>query len=503
MFSFISAIRANLIFGPISLILSLVASIAIARQLGPESFADYATILAFVSWGLLLFEAGGNTGFARFLNEAGRSRARLTLYNSLLLWRRILGLLVIVTLAIIGPYWVTGTGLSSDRWSITLFILIGLLVALGLQSQLAYYGLLGSFAHRKLLFYNQLFTILRAAGICLMVLFVTKSPIALATVLLAVACLETIVFNRQAMRIFVKEHEPLKTGMFLATLRHGLVAVFDKITTSMGGGAFLLIVLAGYYDRSELAMLGVATDLLQKSLLIPGFLVSNLVMPLLNVRRDRPKEYLTTVARLVTISSLLFFSVLGGVVLSLPLGLPLLYGEAYREAVILGMWFVVPLFFEAWVRMTAGSALLTLDRYRMIIGLNIATLFFVVVSLVFTYDLGLTLIVIMQGVVRIIMSVMILIFSSSSGLFRLAWLPWRALALVCLAYIIGYSAATLIYLVTHPIIQISIALLTYVAILLGFMRWVLELDREFVEAIQRLAGRHSAQVKRFVRVKAL
>ncbi len=501
MSSFIGAARANLIIAPIGLVLSMVASIVVARQLGPEGYADYATILALVSWLLLLVEAGGNTGFARFLNEAGQADARATLYRAVLRLRWLLGACVIVALVALGPLWAAWAGLAPDRWSVTLFALIGLMAALGLHSQLAYYGLLASFMHRQALVISQGITVLRAGGICLVVVFVAESPAAIAALLVAVACVETAVFHRVTSRLFAAERAPLRPGMVTDSLRHGLVAVIDKITTAMGGGAFLLIVLAGHYGRAELAMLGIATDLLQKALSVAGMPVSNLVMPLLNARRDQPEQFRTAVARLIGIASLLLFAVLGGVAVFLPSGIPLLFGEAYRDAVALALWFLVPLFFESWVRMTVGSALLTLDRYRLLLGVNAVSIVLVVVAFALTYDRGLTAIIVGQGLVRLIMGVAVLVVSQRAGLFRLAWLPGRALLLVCLAIALARLAETALPASIHPAAGLAIGLVTYSGVLLGLMRWALELDREFVDAIRRLAGRHSALVDRFVRVK--
>ena len=344
------AARANLLLAPVGTVLAVITSILIARWLGPETYADYATLMALVAWLLILAEGGCNAGLGRFLDEAGVLNARGSLYRALQYRRWAIALVLAISLIWIGPIWAQSAGLSEERWQPVSFIMVGLLAAVMLHGQLASNAMLTAFRHGRVLLTNQSMTIARALVLATLA-GVLREPVALVAALLVLAAVEAWILHHAAVAQIGCKRDPLPPGMANTAQKHGLVALFDKLTTALSAGPFLLLVLAGVHGRGDLAMLAIATDLLQKALSIIGLPLSNIVMPMLNESRSDPERFRRQIARLGGLMTVLFALATGGIMTTLPLGLPLLLGASFKPAVLIAMIWLLPVFFESGVRM--------------------------------------------------------------------------------------------------------------------------------------------------------
>ena len=158
----VSAARANLVLGPIGLVLAVATSVLIARWLGPHTFADYATLLAVLWWLTLLGESGCNVGLQRYLAEAASAHARLRFYWVLQLRRWCVVAALTVAVMVLGPVWAARAQLPAALWGPVTFGLIGVLAGIILHAQLAASGLLATFNHARAMTVANSMSVLRA-----------------------------------------------------------------------------------------------------------------------------------------------------------------------------------------------------------------------------------------------------------------------------------------------------------------------------------------------------
>ncbi|OGQ87753.1 MAG: hypothetical protein A2512_10575 [Deltaproteobacteria bacterium RIFOXYD12_FULL_56_24] len=483
------AARANLLLTPTGTALAVIASILVVRWLGPETYADYATLLALLSWLLLLAESGCNVGLGRFLSEAEAVDARGSLYWKLQFRRWGLALILTLLLVWLGPHWAKASGLPSERWSSTSFALIGLLAAVMLHGQLASSAMLTSFRHGRLLLMGQSMTIVRALMLGLLA-GIIREPLALVSALLALAVIEAVVLHYTATAAFRKERTRLPSGMANAAQAHGLVALFDKLTTALSGGPFLLLVLAGIHGRVELAILAVATDLLQKALSVIGLPISNLVLPMLNASRGDDARYRHQIARLGGLVTTLFAVAVGGIATAIPLGLPLLLGPSYSATVPVAMIWLLPLFFESGVRMIWGVVLLTLGQYRWLMVFNLIYGAISLMIIFFMRDMAsLTTLLLSLGILRIFMSLILLGRSARLKMLPPASRPVGIILAAGVACVFALGVQALLA-TGYPMLQLSIGVGVYAVVMLTFLRWLPLIPQPSYEALCQIAGKY-------------
>lgn len=492
------AARANALLGPSGAVVSLLSMIVVVRSLKPSLYAEYGTVLAFIGWLLLFSEAGGNIGFIRYLKDAEQSQSRGTLYLNIMRRRWLTGLAVIVLLQLAGPLWVRWSGLSPVIWNPIIFLAISLIVFSNLGGQLSYYGLLGTFRHAEAMTISQVFTIMRSLFIAITAV-VSQSLIVLVYVLVAIYIIEGLFYHFKIWKIFKTEQMPLSDKIINASQRHGLVTVFDKLTSAIGDGPFLLLVLAPFYGRPELAILSVATDTVKKALYITGLPMSYMVLPYLNNARDDNKNFAIAVRKVIKLSILLFLPLYGALFVFAPSGVPMLFGTPYADAATLLLLISFPVFFDAWVRFVLTSALITNGRYRQVIALNTMQAVLVLVALMVTYQYGLTVIIAAQGLVKIFISIGVIWLAYREEIFSIDLIPNGLLRATSMAVLFGIGTWLLTNHYGHWSVFFHVAI--YLLTLLFGLRLWFRGDNELYELLYKLSGRMSSLIKFVIPVK--
>jgi len=490
------AARANLLLAPIGTVLAVISSILVARWLGPEAYADYATLMALVAWLLILAESGCNTGLGRFLGEAGVLNARGSLYLSLQYRRWAVALILAFSLALLGQIWARAVDLPAERWQPLSFTMVGLLAAVMLHGQLASSAMLTAFRHKRVLLTNQSMTIARALVLVLLA-GLLREPVMLVAALLSLAIVESWLLHRATIAQLGHERDRLPIGMVNAAQKHGLVALFDKLTTALSAGPFLLLVLAGIHGRAELAMLAIATDLLQKALSIIGLPLSNIVMPMLNGSRREPERFSRQVARLGGLMTVLFAVASGGILTALPPGLPLLLGASYSPAVPIAMIWLLPIFFESGVRMIWGASLIALDQYRWLLSFNLIYGATSLLVIIFARSADLVTLLVLLGVLRFIMSLALLGRAAQLGLLPAESRPVFVIAVAGAACALSLGAQTLLDSLPS-IIRLLASTSIYVLVVLASLRWLSLIPGPSHDVLYQIAGKHKGLLMRII-----
>ncbi len=493
----LSAVRANILLVPLGTVVAAIASVLVARMLRPETFADYATLMALVAWLLLLAEGGCNVGLGRFLNEAQSTSARGTLYRTLQHRRWVLALLLASSLIWLGPIWTRAIGLSEARWQSITFVLVGLLAAVMLHGQLASSVLLATFRHRRVQLTSQSMTIARALTLATLA-GTLREPAALVAALLVLAAVEAWILHWLTTAHVGRERNALPRGMANAAQKHGLVALFDKLTTALSAGPFLLLVLAGTHGRSELAMLAIATDLLQKALSVIGLPLSNIVIPALNDSRNDIERFRLQVSRLGGSMVVLFAIAVGGIAVALPAGLPMLLGASYEPAVTIAMIWLLPLFLEAGVRMIWGAALVVLDQYRWLMSFNLA---YGATSLIVVFvarEAELNTLLLCLGFLRLCMSMVLLYRAMQLNLLPPESRPSRVMVVAAGSCMLSLIAQGFIDFFSLPVFTLVTGIGIYVMLILASLQWLYLIPRPSYDALYQIAGKYKALLMRII-----
>lgn len=492
-----AAARHNIIFSAGNIVVAALSSILIVRLLATDVYADYVTILAWITWGTLVGEAGVGLGFARFQKEAQSLGARNTFYRRVVNYRLLFAVPLIAVIAIVGPFWARHRGLADTDWSPSIFLVIGAIVAVTLVGQLGYYALINSFNHKFSLVVSQFSSLVK--GIALVVVAVViPSPLTMAIVLLAVSVMSMLLFHSKTIGLFNNENMPVPRSLVLAAHRHGAVTVLDKVTSAIGGGPFLLIILAGISGRAEIALLGMAVDFLQKVLAVTNIPVGNMVMPYLH-HWEGTAGFNAAVKRVAALGLLVFLSIMGATIVFAPLGISLLFGSRYAEAAIIVLALAVPIFIESWTRMIAGFALLAMRDYKFMTALNIAQAALSLLALWFTYHLEIVLIIAFQGVVQIAICVMLLLRAWQLGILDRSAIPFRLVLSVILAIAIGELVQFGLFTVsTDKLLRVCIGLIVYMVALVAGLRYLVKFDPEVIGIINRFSAGRGGKLTKFV-----
>jgi O-antigen/teichoic acid export membrane protein len=492
----LSAAKANLFLAPIGVALAVLSSTFIARWFGPETYADYATLTSLLAWVLLLAESGCNAGIGRYLPEARQNQAEKTLY--LTLQKRRWGIVVLWTglLVFFGPLWADYSGLPPHRWDYPAFLMIGILSGAMLHGQLANFALVSAFYHRNALLVSQIMMLVRAITLLILASFL-REPIHLVMALIVLASIESVIMHRMVLKLYKKEDRPLEQTLATQAQKHGLVSQFDKLTSTLASGSFLIIALTASHERAELAMLAVATDLLQKLVSVIALPLSNLILPVLNDARQDKERYIKHVDRFSALTLLLFAIACGATAIALPSGIPLLLGQAYTPAIPLATIWLIPLFIEAGARMVFGSSLITLDYRKWVMAYNAVFGLLAVILLALTYKHSLTAILLALGALRCVMSIFLLRKAYCVGLLTLRTQPWGIIAIVGVATALSYGLLHLIDGVS-PLIQLAAGLSLYGIVVLSGLHFLPIVPRSTMETFYHLAGKYSPFIKRLL-----
>lgn len=492
----LKAARSNLGLAPITFALGIAASIVIARSLGPASFADYATLMAVVLWMQIAFEVGCNAGIGRFLNDPRVKDARKTLYTNLQLrrWTVVLAMTGLIVYA--GPHWARESNLEAKQWGPISFVLIAVLAGITLHSQLATSALLALFKHSQVLKLQQIVTLFRSATL-IAVVWLFDNPVYLIFSLCVVATAEAIALHVMVASKIGTETKLLEPHVINLAQKHGLVSLFDKLSTALSSSSVLLIVLAGLHSRAELAVLAVATDLLQRLLGVTGLPLSNMISPLLAKSASDAMLFRKRVATLGSIGIVWFTISISLIAIMLPQGIALFYGEDYKSALPLALVWLLPVFVEAMVRMIWGIAILNMGAYRWIMANNAVFGVLTIILIVALCKHPIMLILLCLGALRLIMSISILHKAHLLGLFDSKSIPLTFLS----ANFISFLPAFLMQMWLgkfSPITALMSGFVYYGISMLIFFRSTAALPQSVLDTVFQLGGRYSRYVAYFV-----
>jgi len=492
----VSAARANLVLGPIGLVLAVVTSALVARWLGPHTFADYATLLAALWWLTLLAESGCNVGLQRYLADAASAHARLRLYDVLQLRRWCLVSALTVAVVVLGPMWAARAQLPAVLWGPVTFGLVGVLAGIILHAQLAASGLLATFHHARAMTVANSMSVLRAAALGAVCIYFTE-PIALVVALLAVALTEAALLHWSVVQVFRRERSPLPTGMANAAQRHGLVAIVDKCSTALTGSQLLLLVLAGYHERVDLAVFAIAADTMQRALAVIYMPISNLVLPMLNDSRRDPARFIRQVERLSGVVILVTAFALAILAAAIPAGLPLLFGDAYTGAVPIALLWAFPLFVEAAARMIWGASLLTLDHHSWLMKFNVLFGLLSAVLVVLIVRADITTIVVAVGLLRLVMVGVLLAKGAKLGLLPAPVFPLRITSAAAAALALSWGAQMALP-DALPIWRLLLGLGVFATFTGALLHLIPLIPERSYKVFLQLAGRHGSLLSRMI-----
>jgi hypothetical protein len=364
------ALRANWWISLAGLAISFACGVILLRSMPSDLYAEYAAVGALVSLMTLAFEAGSNSGFTRYLHDAGRMEARATFYRAMRRRRWWSAGLCVLTLCALGPWYVSGTQLHALRAQPWLFLIVAGIVSASLMRLLAHYGLLGMFETKPALLIQQGFLVLRAMVLALAGVMGAGLPVLL-WVLLVTTVIEEVMVDRQLRRLIGEEDKALPDGFIRRAQRYGLLTILDKACAMLGGGTMLVLVLAPRQSAAALAMLALAVDVVGKINALIVLPMGNLVAPYLSATPDDPQLQAHATGRVLKLTSLLYSFCSGAALLILPEALVWVYGTRYAEASGLALLLFGPIAFENWVRGSCSPALLRNGAYKGLVGVNI------------------------------------------------------------------------------------------------------------------------------------
>lgn len=485
------AARANAVLSLFGLLVSAVTSVALVRLLPPAAYADLATIMAIVALAATLAEAGMNVGYARQLREAEKTASRRTLY----LWvlrRRLLFLPVLgAAMAVGGGAWVKFSGLDDALWTPAVFVIVAATVVMMLSGHLGYYTLIGSFRHAEALLVGQ-WSALAKTLLVFVAALLYVSPLAIASALLVAAALSAAWFHWRAASLVRGERAPISDDLIRPVRRHGLVSALDKLAAFVGSVPFLLIVLAAAFTRAELALLAVAGDFLQKVLGVSSAPVSNMVMPYVNHWRGTG-QYAEAVRKIGVLTALIFVPTVGAIAVAIPFGIAALYGAAYAFSALIILIMAVPMFFETWVRMVPGFALISEGVYRPAIYLNLAKAAVALATLYATMRFGLLAVVAAQAAIQLCFSLVLLRVTAAHDILASRVLPPGLLLTTTCAVGLALLAQFLMpsdWTHARPLIGLCVFALGQV----GLSRFLLRIDAQDLSTIERMVGSRMARL---------
>jgi O-antigen/teichoic acid export membrane protein len=487
MASLAGAIRANVVVGLAAPAVSLLASVAIARSLGPAGYAEYATYVAVVGWILLIAEAGGNSAIPVFLprhREAGRR-----LLARLLALRFAGGVGASILVMAFGPWWVSRAGLPPEVWSLSMFAVIGIAVVAGLASGLGFFVLLAEFRHATALAGQQASTFARGMAVA-GIAFLSPSAVWFALAHAATGAAEAAWHLVNARRTLAGRERDVPAGVVAAIHRHGLVTVFDKVTTQLGAPAFLLFVLAGVHGRADLAILALAGETAQRIVSVAGAPMSSLILPYLGSAATA--EYAKASRTVIRLGTLLLLpSIVAGTVV-IGILIPLVYGNAFAGASALCVYVLVPAGIEAWGRMTLSAALIASRGYRAVLTISACQGAGALLALFLTFDSSLEIAIVAQGLVRIAAVAGLIASAARAGLWDMASVPWRVFPVVAAAGAAAWIAGPFAFAQTLPVAALFVAGAVFAATFLALGR-VLGLfdDPVLVRALRVTLGSRS------------
>ena len=494
----LGAARANVLLGPIGLGVAIAAVVVLARWLGPELYGEYAAILAVLSWVLLFSECGCNAGMQRYYLTAQGAGARYSLYRILQLRRwLVVGVVTMLAMAI-GPSWARWAGLPAERWNPVLIALICVVGGLMLHAQLATSALLAGFGHGRTIIVSTGMTIVRACLLGIVCVF-SRDPVALVVVLAVVSGLEAAILHALAVREFGLEVAPLPSHMANSAQQHGLVGLVDKLGTQASGPAFIILVFSGPHSPAEIAMFALATDLLQRALGVINMPLSNLFVPMMNAARDDEVLLLRQIDRFGGIAIIVNTLAVGGVMAALPAGIPILFGEIYRPAVLIAFIWIGPLFLEAVARMVWGAALLQSREYKWLLFYNLFCGVVVVITIIAVSNADVLVALAIIGVLKSSF-VAVLIFKSVNRHLVLAvtLVPWRLIIVVTAALSLSLMLQS-VAADWPPVWRLLGGLAVYGALVLLALHRVSLIPDQSYQALLRLAGRYDFLMVRLVK----
>jgi O-antigen/teichoic acid export membrane protein len=481
----VSALRANWLLNVVGLALSFAASIVLVRTLEPALFAEYSAVLAIVGLATFVFEIGANSGLTRYLHEASQHGARGTFYRAMQRRRFLAAALCALLLIALGPLYARSTEFSALADQRGLFLLIAAIVAATLTRLLAHYGLIALFETTTALLLQQGFQIARAVALAVIALSGGRLP-HLVGALLVLALVEAVIVHTRLWRQLRGERAPMPPGFVASAQKFGLLTVLDKAAAMLGSGSVLMLALAPHHAVAQMALLGLAVDLVGKLVSVTVMPMGNLVAPYLSQTSDDAAAQALATGRVVKLSSLLYCFTIGLGALVLPAFVALVYGPGYREAAGIALLLLLPTAYENWIRGSCSPALLRNRRGRELMRVNGLQAIVTVVTLLLVVRQPLPIAVLAVGIARALPASLNLLLLRRIVPGRTYLVPLQGLLFAILAALIGSELARILPLPELARTVVAAALFTL--LFYAGVRWLILRDADTLRLAHRLVG---------------
>lgn len=491
-----SAVRFNIIFSPIVFITTAISSVLVIRFLEPQIYSEYAVLMSLLAIFTLISDFGCNIGISRYLKVAKDYQARSSLYKNLQFRRWLFGSMIVFILILCHPSYLDNT--LPKSWKSIDFIFIGLLGLFTLHAQLATSYIINSFRHKYAMSISTSISFIRAL-VLIFVAYFFKSSIFLLYVLIPMALIEAILLEIISKKIAPSENKSLKVISLNKVQYHGFIALFDKFSTYLTNGPFLIIFFAAFFNKYELAVLAVCCELVQKIMSIVCMPLTNIIYPTLNNASSK-KTYLYKQISIINELGLLIFLIPGSLIAGFFLfGLPLILGNNYSDISLISIIWLCSVFIEGYSRAVWGASLITLRRYK---WLNIYNSLYLLLSLglLFTFNENLSLLQLVSTIAVFKFFMATIINFKAINIFKQNKVYLLKIILITL---IGFLCSIFVqnYLVHHQIstwIAIIIGLLIHLMIIFMSFRFIPIVSELTYSSLCKLCGQYQYILKFFI-----
>ena len=463
----ITAIKNILLLTPISMCLGFFSSFLIPLYLGPKHFADFTVIKSSIFAGIMICEIGYNRGLANSLNECEETSSRYTLYNQIQSRRFIFSIIFTILICFLAPFLLNKGYLSLSSVSNYSFLLIGLIITFNLGSQLARISLTSTFRHKSAIIIDQLIILLRSA--CLIVssiVFINSTS--LLWILFILSIVEFIIFHFKAIAKFKTEKNLVPLNMINKSQLHGLVGLITKWGNNISNPMFLILFFSGIYSYDDISSLGIASDFIIRISQYSFIPLTNIISPVLYKIRSSSKKYACFLKDIVAITVLIISLIVTNLFLITPKIFDIAFGNTYNRSIIITLILVIPIFIESGVRLTFYESLFIQKKHSWISKYNILTIFIFSCLFYFMRNYSIELLLIVFGIVKILVSFIVVIKCVSLKLYKLEYLPIG----IPIASIVALMASSYLLNIfpNPPIIEIIFSLILFYFVFYIIMR---------------------------------
>lgn len=368
------AVLWNVVLVPLLGLLALVSSALVARALSIDDYRVYGLAVAAVTSILLWSDLGITSAVARYTPQLRRYGVASTVS---VLRRaakvRIAAVVFLVAALVAGRYLSTSLQEELPFRGASLFLIVGTAMFQSIARVLQYF-LTGLFQRKAV---GLILLVSTAAQSLLVILaaLLGASVTGILGALCLAALLELVLSRWSASREAAAWRRPSDAaatppGVEAEAARFAAVAFAEKVASYLNSASFVIFLIAGLGAPAEVAFFAVASEFTMRFVSLLSTPFSGITLPLFSSvdSRNDPGQS-AAVLRLYLMLLLLLFVPTAALLSSVadPL-LPLVYGDRYRESVVLLRILVPFLFLEYTVYSALLAALMTRGRYRHVLS---------------------------------------------------------------------------------------------------------------------------------------